>query len=133
MCYISVIDLCYISVLDLCYILKCFRFVLYKCFRFVLYKLFRFNSGSRSVFLSYFAKSFEFLKRYFLHFEGRFSLSQYLIIQFNQQILGFNNYKYSIYCKIYAIAILRDGPQYRKSIAQGNANYSKARLNTWVF
>ena len=49
------------------------------------------------------------LQRYFLHFEGRvnkkllrqttvFSLSQYFTIQFNKQILGFNNYKYSIYC-----------------------------------
>ena len=49
------------------------------------------------------------LKRYFLHFEGRvnkkllrqttvFSLSQYFTIQFNKQILGFNNYKYSIHC-----------------------------------
>ena len=81
------------------------------------------------------------LKRYFLHFQGRFkkkllrqitvfSLSQYLIIQFNQQILGFNNYKYSIYYKMYAIGILWDGAQYRKSIAQGNAKYSKAKLNT---
>ena len=30
---------------------------------------------------------------------------------------------------MYAIAILRDGPQYRTLIAQGNANYSKAKLN----
>ena len=29
---------------------------------------------------------------------------------------------------------IRDGPQYRKSaIAQDNANYSKAKLNTWFF
>ena len=34
---------------------------------------------------------------------------------------------------MYAIAILRDSPQYRKSIAQGNANYSKAKLNTRFF
>ena len=34
---------------------------------------------------------------------------------------------------MYAIAILRDGPQYRKSIAQGNANYSKAKLNTYKY
>ena len=40
-----------------------------------------------------------------------FSLSQYLIIQFNKQILRFNNYKYNIYYKMYAIGILRDGPQ----------------------
>ena len=46
----------------------------------------------------------------------------YLIIQFN-------NYKNGIYNKMYAIAILRDGPQYRTLIAQGNANYSKAKLN----
>ena len=87
------------------------------------------------------------LKRYFLHFEGTFKnkllrqttvfgLSQYLIIQFNEQILGFNNYKYSIYYKMYPIGILRDGPHssiFRKSIAQGNAKYSKAKLNTRFF
>ena len=82
-----------------------------------------------------------------MNFEGRFnktllrqftvfSLSQYLIIQFNKQILGFNNYKYSIYYKMYPIGILRDGPHssiFRKSIAQGNAKYSKAKLNTRFF
>ena len=56
-----------------------------------------------------------------MNFEGRFnktllrqftvfSLSQYLIIQFNKQILGFNNYKYIICYKMYAIGMLRDGP-----------------------
>ena len=34
---------------------------------------------------------------------------------------------------MYAIAILHDGPQYRKLIAQGNANYSKDKLNTRFF
>ena len=34
---------------------------------------------------------------------------------------------------MYAIAILWDGPQYCKLIAQGNANYSKAKLNTRFF
>ena len=29
---------------------------------------------------------------------------------------------------MHAIGILRDGPQYRISIAQGNARYSKAKL-----
>ena len=79
-----------------------------------------------------------------MNFEGRFnktllrqftvfSLSQYLIIQFNKQILGFNNYKYIIRYKMYAIGMLRDGPQYRKLIPQGNAKYSKAKLNTRFF
>ena len=35
---------------------------------------------------------------------------------------------------MYAIAILHDdNPQYRKLIAQGNANYSKDKLNTRLF
>ena len=34
---------------------------------------------------------------------------------------------------MYAIGILRDGPQYRKSVAQGNVEYSKAKLNTRFF
>ena len=34
---------------------------------------------------------------------------------------------------MYAIEILRDGPQYRKSIAQGSAKYSKAKVNTRFF
>ena len=34
---------------------------------------------------------------------------------------------------MYPFAILWDSPQYRKSIAQGNANYSKTKINTWFF
>ena len=34
---------------------------------------------------------------------------------------------------MYAIAILHDGPQYRKLIAQGNPSYSNAKLNTRFF
>ena len=34
---------------------------------------------------------------------------------------------------MYAIAILWGGPRYRKLIAQGNANYSKDKLNTRLF
>ena len=34
---------------------------------------------------------------------------------------------------MYAIALLRDGPQYRKLSPRPNANYSKAKLNTRFF
>ena len=34
---------------------------------------------------------------------------------------------------MYAIGIVRDGPQSRKLIAQSNAKYSKAKLNTQFF
>ena len=34
---------------------------------------------------------------------------------------------------MYAIAILQDSPQYPKLMAQGNAKYSKAKLNTRFF
>ena len=34
---------------------------------------------------------------------------------------------------MYAIAILRDGPQYRKLSPSPDANYSKAKLNTLFF
>ena len=34
---------------------------------------------------------------------------------------------------MYAIAILWDGPQYRKLSARPNANYLKAKLNTRFF
>ena len=80
------------------------------------------------------------LERYFLHFEGRFIIktnhsSQSLIIQFNKQILGFNNYKYSIYCitkcmqsQYYGIVL--NTVNWKPKATQTN---SKAKLNTLFF